>query len=265
MTTPVPPPENALAPKGESSRITKKATKDFTVEDLHHFRVNKHSFTIFVSGDPLAEDHNEGAETGVEFRMADRLEMNLNLLSSMDDTRPILINMATNGGFWEEGMQMFSALLMCPNPITVLATKHARSMSSIFPLAADKFVIRPPAQYMIHRGSYGAHGTEAEFDSWDIDRRKSNEMMLRLYVARLREQGAHKRSSDARIREMLQRRFSSEMDVYFSADEAVHAGFADAVFDGDLQKLRAKKKDLHRRSRMLEVLRRPIKVEVSVT
>jgi ATP-dependent protease ClpP protease subunit len=113
-----------------------------------------------VGSDPLSSISAEegGGESGVEHNMADRFEMNLNFLSSIDDTRPILVVMSSCGGDWDAGMQMFGSLLMCPNPVTILGTKWCRSMTSLIPLAADKFVMRPPTKYMIHRGTYGFEG-----------------------------------------------------------------------------------------------------------
>lgn len=251
--------------KGQDLRVSKELMKDFTLEDVHEYRINRHAFTLFVGGDPLAHTDTDNNESGVEFRMADRFEMNLNLLSSINPQRPILIMMSSCGGYWDEGMQMFSAILTCPNPVTVLSTKYSRSMSSIIPLAADRFLMRPPAKYMIHRGSCGFAGTELECDSMDVERRKDNEMMIRIYIARLREQGAHKRSSEQRIREMLMRRFEKQSDVWMSASEAVHTGFADAVWNGNQKAFRALKIDAERRQRMLDVLVKPINVTIGVS
>jgi hypothetical protein len=89
-----------------------------------------------------------------------------------------------------------------------------------------------------------------------------HEMMTRIYVARLREQGRMRRHSEARIREWLATAFEKKIDLWLTTDEAALYGFSDGVFDGDLKKLRATKKDLDRRARMLEVLRRPINVTV---
>jgi ATP-dependent protease ClpP protease subunit len=250
--------------KGQEAIVSKEMLKDFILEDVHNFYINRHSFTLFVAGDPLA-DSDHGFETGVEFRMADRFERNINMLSSINPQRPILVVLSSNGGYWEEGMQMFGAILTCPNPVTVLGTKHCRSMSSIIPLAADRFLLRPPTKYMIHRGYYGIDGLDQEAETDDTERRKCNEMMLRIYAARLREQGAHRRSSDVRIREMLSRKFEKHIDVWFTANEAVHAGFADGIFDGDHKTLRATKINKDRRQRMMDVLNRDIKVEITVT
>jgi Protease subunit of ATP-dependent Clp proteases len=253
--------------RGDSTARTKKAARDYTLDDLHAHRVNKNSFTVFVGSDPLSAISAEegGGEAGVEHNMADRFEMNLNFLSSIDPDRAILVVMSSCGGDWDAGMQMFGSILMCPNPVTVLGTKWCRSMTSIIPLAADKFVMRPPTKYMIHRGTYGFDGLDQAADTDDIERRKMHEMMTRIYVARLREQGKMRRYSENRIREWLQRSFEKSIDLWLTTDEATTYGFADNVFDGDLKKLRATKKDLDRRARMLEVLRRPIQVQVSIT
>jgi ATP-dependent Clp protease protease subunit len=173
--------------------------------------------------------------------------------------------MASCGGNWTEGMQMYGAILACPNPVTVFATKWARSMTSIIPLAADRFVIRPPAEYMIHRGQSGFYGLDQEADTFDIERRKATERMIRIYVARLKEQGMHRLWSPTRIRSLIESRFEKETDVWFSADEAKQWGFVDDVFDGDHDSLRARKRNRERRARMLAVLREPIKVSVTVT
>lgn len=230
-------------------------------EDVHIYRCNRNSFTIYVGGDPAIEDYDgAGVEPGVEHRMADRFVINLETLSSISSTRPILVNMSSCGGLWEEGMQMFSAILACPNPVTVVATKWARSMTSIIPLAADRFLIRPPAQYMYHLGSTTFDGLNQEAETDDIQRRKTNEMMLRLYIARLKEQGPLTGWSEANIKKHLLKNMREHIDVWLTADEAVARGFADAIDFG--AGYRAAEVNQERRSRMQEVLRRPVNISI---
>ena len=250
------------------SKQGKALLGDFMLEDMHDYRVDRHTFTIYLGGDPShwdSEKEMEYGEPGVEYKMADRFEINLDLLSGIDPNRPILVNMASCGGYWDDGMKIFSAILTCPNPVTVLATKWARSMTSLIPLAADRFLIRPPAQYMFHLGEYAFNGLAQQFQTDYRELEKSSEMMLRIYTARLQEQGAYKKWSVPRIRNLLTRNIRNHIDVWLPADEAARWGFADAVFDGDNENLRAPKINLSRRERMLEVLRRPIKVMVRVS
>jgi len=249
-----------------TAKVRKALMGDFVTEDVHDYRIDRHSFTVYVGGDPHVWDTDPTplGEPGVEHHMADRFEMNLGILSAIDPNRPILVNMSSCGGHWEEGMKMFGAILTCPNPVTVLGTKWCRSMTSIIPLAADRFVIRPPAQYMIHRGTYGFYGLDQEADTDDVQRRKTHEVMMRLYEARLREQGKFV-NNPVYLRKELEDRIRNEIDVWLSADEAVQWGFADEVFDGDYAKLRATKCHLTRRANLLQVLRRPVKVELKIT
>lgn len=241
---------------------------DFFLDEVHEHRINRNNFSIYIGGDPN-HDNSEGVEPGVEYSMADRFELNLDVLSSLDKARPILVNMSSNGGDWDEGMKMFSAILACPNPITILATKDARSMTSIIPLAADKFLIRPPASYMFHRGTYAIESVDEEVEAEDIERRKNNETMLRLYTARLKSQGKFSSMSEGRIKEMLKDSMKNKINVYLSADDAVSWGFCDDVFLGynleENAEFRATKVNHDRRYKMMEILRKPVKVEIKVS
>lgn len=227
------------------------------LSDLHTYRVDRHTFTIYVGGDPTWEDyHDTGGEPGVEYRMADRFDINLSLLARLNPKRPILVQLASCGGNWTEGMQMFGAILACPNPVTVLATKWARSMSSIIPLAADRFVLRLPAQYMIHHGEMLYHGLAGEQAQTAFEEEQAcRKMMLDIYVARLKEQGRYARRNPSFIRNLLEDRMRRKVDFWLKPGEAVSWGFADAIFDGNHAALRAAKVNPARRARMLDVLR----------
>lgn len=241
---------------------------DYFPEDVHKYKVDRHNFIVWIGGDEdmaAAVADQDIEEPGVEFSMANRFEANMAMLSNRDCKRPILVIMASCGGYWEEGMQMLGTILHCPNPVTVLAVKWARSMTSIIPLAADRFVIRLPAKYMYHRGTYGFYGLDQEADADDIERRKSREMMYRIYVSRLLEQGQFSKWSRTRIRNMLDQRTIEEIDVWLTAHEAVKWGFVDAVYDGNPKTLRTKAVNHLRRERLAEVLSRPIKVEIKIS
>jgi len=118
---------------------------------------------------------------------------------------------------------------------------------------------------MIHRGTYGFYGLDQEADTDDVQRRKTHEIMMRLYEARMTEQGHCKGLESMHARKFLDGWIQTAIDVWFSADEAVQWGFVDEVFDGDYVKLRATKCHLTRRANLLQVLRRPVKVELKIT
>lgn len=235
---------------------------NIALANWHDYRVDQRTFIVYVGGDPSANGPNE---PGVEYRMADRFDLNLEYLSSIDSERPILIHMSSCGGDCDEGMQMFGAILACPNPVTVLAIKTARSMTSIIPLAADRFVIRPPAQYMFHHGTYDFTGLDQEAEAADVERRKSNELMYRIYITRLKEQGRFKELSEESIRQTLRHEVQRNIDVWLSAYDAKRWGFVDSVYEGNYNTLRASGVNRARRENLLSVLRQPIHVEVKVS
>lgn len=240
-------------------RLKKAMMSDFALDNWHGHRVDREAFIIYVGGDPHDEGDNSetrGEEPGVTHHMADRLEINLSILAHIDPKRAIKIILASCGGNWEEGMQMASAICTAPNPITVEGVKHCRSMTSIIPLFADKFVMRPPAQYMYHYGYMSFSGLAGE-ESWTVfeQLRDCNDMMLRCYVARLKEQGKFTRQHPAKIRAMLEDHMRRKVDVFLSTDEAVSWGFCDGVVTGPVE--RAQKKNVRRRTLMMSVLRKP--------
>lgn len=241
-----------------SAKIRGALMGDTVLEDVHEYRVNRHTFSVYIGGDPsLYNEYGADScpEPGVEYRMADRFDVNLNILSGIDPTRPILVHVASCGGYWTEGMQMFGAILTCPNPVTVLATKWARSMTSLIPLAADKFIIRPPARYMFHHGTVGYNGLSGEeFDTFAEEHSLSRKIMLDIYVARLKSQGAYKNMIPVDIREMLKEKMRRKVDAWLSAKEAVRWGFADGVYTGNASPIRAAEPNLGRRRKMLAAI-----------
>jgi ATP-dependent protease ClpP protease subunit len=238
----------------------------YTPEDFHDYRVNREGFVIYVGGEhSQADDTHVLDEPGVEYRMADRFEGNLDMLSGIDPNRPILVKISSCGGYWEPGMQMFGAILTCPNPITVLDTKWARSMTSIIPLAADKFVMREPAQYMYHRGTFAFSGLDQEAETANEERVRANEIMYRIYTTRLLEQGKFSNWSEKRVRAMLEQKSREKIDTWLTATEAKKWGFVDEIYDGNPNTLRATVKNETRRAAMMETLKKPVRVNVKVS
>ena len=135
------------------------------------------------------------------------------------------------GGDWMEGMAIYDAITACPNPVTILNYTHARSMSSIIFCAADRRVMMPHSTYMIHQGTMGFEGTYKQFMTEAEEGDKSLEQMMKIYIDILKNTGSMKKWSRKRIREFLEDKMAKKEEVYFTAEQAVKLGFADAVFD----------------------------------
>ena len=176
-------------------------------------------------------------EPGIEYIMVNRFIRNYNLLRHKSQD-PILIHLKSCGGYWEEGMAIYDTIKQTPNPSVILSYTHARSMSSLIFLAADRGVMMPHSTFMIHTGTVYTGGTGTQFMTEAEEWRKSHEQMMKIYVDRLMKHGSMVGKSRRVIRNWLDKQMKEKEDVYFSAEEAVEIGFADEIFDGDWNSLK---------------------------
>jgi len=201
------------------------------VYDAHHFGIMIDTREIFVS--PRMDDAQEDAY--IDHTVAHQFLRNLHILNSMgSDT--ILIHMMTCGGCWNYGMAMYDAIKnSCDDDrlsdIVVLSHGHARSMSSIIPQAATWRVLMPHTEYLVHYGQYGDSGNYTNVMASAKWYMKSNEVMMDVYLARIKEGDFFKRDQmdEKEIRQWLVDTIDKKQEFYMTAREAVDKGFADAV------------------------------------
>jgi len=210
------------------------------IYDIHCFDQDYVSNTIFLYGRE-EQVHGMGepvAEPGVDYMLANRFLRNLHILQHKPGEDTILVHMKTNGGWWEEGMAIHNAILTCPKKVIILNETHARSMSSLIFLAADKQVMMPDSTFMFHEGALGGEGTNKQMMAHFEQAKLSGERMLDLYVTQLKKRGKFKHWAQKRIRKMLQELMDKKEDVFLNAEEAVKWGFADEIFNADWEELR---------------------------
>ncbi len=215
---------------------------DDRVEDIHERNIDIHQFAIYLTGENIDyyadDDWSNRDEPGVEYKMSARLIKNLQILSSLDPKRPILIHMKTNGGDWNEGMAIYDAIRLVSNPVTILNYTHARSMSSIIFQAADKRIMMPHATFMFHEGTMAVSGTWKSVVSAVDFAKGDNAEMLDIYIKRMKERGKYAKIPRPNIEKMMQGLMNTKEEVYLLAQVTVEWGLADAIFDGDWQALR---------------------------
>lgn len=202
------------------------------IADIHRFGVDVAFDQIYLVGSDEYISHEYDDEPGVEYSMASRFIKNLNIVMCRNSD-PILIHMKTCGGYWEEGMAIYDAIMACPNKITILNYTHARSMSSIIFQAADRRVMMPHSVFMFHEGTIGFDGTVKQFRTMYAQEARSGEIMLGIYVDAMRKKGKMSKQSPAAIKKWLVAQMDKKEDVFLSAEEAVEYGLADEIFGAD--------------------------------
>ncbi len=200
---------------------------------IHDNNIDIRANHIYLfSSDEYVLPDNDGAEPGVEWTMANQFIRNLNILMRKSG-KPILVHMKTCGGVWEEGMAIYDAIIACPNKITILSYTHARSMSSLIFLAADKKVMMPHSRFMFHEGTMRYDGTVKQYRTESEELNKAGDQMLKIYIDSMKEQGKLKRWGRDKIKAWLIERMDKKEEVYLNAKEAVTYGFADEIFGGN--------------------------------
>lgn len=201
--------------------------------DLEQGEIYLFGFEGYTIGVGTLEDE-QFSEPGVDFTMANRFIRGLRTLHlAMEPGETILVHLNTCGGCWQHGMAIYQAIKWCPNPVAVINYAEARSMSSIIPLAADRFVMMPDdSRYMIHRGTWGFDGTGTQADTEYHQLKRSESRMLDIYAEAMK-QGSKRRWGTKRKREWLTAQMKEHEEVYWDPAETVDLGFAHAVFDGD--------------------------------
>ena len=201
------------------------------IHDIQEYGVDIKHFMIYVQGVEEYPDPDL-LEPGVEYRMANRFIKNLDILTGIDADRPITISQKTNGGDWTEGMAMHDAILATPNPVSILNSTHARSMSSLFFQAANKRIMMPHSTFMFHEGTFGVDGTWKQVNTEMAFAQYADQQMMEVYIDAMKRSphGKAKSWSRKRIHEWLKEQMNNKEEVYMLPAEAIKWGFADEMF-----------------------------------
>jgi ATP-dependent protease ClpP protease subunit len=201
------------------------------IYDVHNFGIILDTREIFISP-PLDESLEVAC---IDHRVYHQFIRNLQILNSIGN-EPILVHIGSCGGDWHYGLGIYDAIYAScqderSSDIVVLSHVHARSMSSVIPQAATWRVLMPNIDYLVHYGSYGDEGNYTNVMANMEWYKKANELMLSIYLKRIREGQFFKREGldDKQILTWLRQTIDQRQEFYMTPREAVDKGFADAI------------------------------------
>lgn len=209
------------------SSLQRKVSAEQLISEIHNHHINHLSREIYLHGYADAEE-----EPGVEYRMATSFVKNLHILD-IQGSKNILVHMHTIGGNWSDGMAIFNAIQTSKSPITILAYAQASSMSGIVFQAADKRVLMPDCEIMIHHGSISLAETTTAAKSAIEQNEKYCRRMLQLFAERAlvgKYFKERKYYSIKRIMTFMDQKIKQTGDWYLMPDEAIYYGFADGIY-----------------------------------
>ena len=141
-----------------------------------------------------------------------------NQLKALPNAKAITLNLDCPGGDCNDGFTIYDALVNSGAEITVNITGLAASMASVIMLAGKTINIAENGRVMIHRVTGGAMGNADEMDAATKLMRQFEDRIVGLYTKRTGK-------PEDEIRDMMK----AQMGTWFFGQEAVDAGFADAV------------------------------------
>lgn len=139
--------------------------------------------------------------------------------------------MHTEGGVWGDGIAIFNAMRFARSPITILGYAQASSMGGVILQAADKRVLMPDCEVMIHHGSIAVDENTVAAKSHIDQNERFCKRMLEVFSQRA-VNGAYFRERKytvRRIMNFLDAKIRQVGDWFLSAEEAVYYGFADGI------------------------------------
>lgn len=210
-----------------STQVPKRSVSvEQLISEIHNHHINHLKREVYLHGYVDADE-----EPGVEYRMATSFVKNLHILESQN-SQNILVHMHTIGGNWSDGMAIFNAIKLAKSPVTILGYAQASSMSGIVFQAADKRVLMPDCDMMIHHGSIALDDNTMAVASAVDQNNRFCKRMLEIF-AELAVKGKYfsdRKYSVRKVMNFVDAKIKQVGDWYLTADEAVYYGFADGIF-----------------------------------
>jgi len=150
----------------------------------------------------------------------------LQALAEHGSENDIIVRINSGGGYAFEGMAIYNALNAHKGNVTVKIDAIAASAASIIALAGNEIVMRAGSELMIHDPAGATFGTAAEHERAAAALNKLADQMVTLYAAR-----SGKENDD--VRQIM------VDESWFTAKEAVEAGFADAAEEAKAKQVSA--------------------------
>lgn len=189
-----------------------------SVDHFFDYDVSLETRTIYLGSNA----DNDGEETGVDYKMAEKAIKALHLLSQSE--APITILMNNLGGDFIHGMAIYDAIKEKRNHITIKAYGYCMSMGTLIMQAADERVLAGNSQFMIHYGETSISSDDPiKLESWNKRNKKDNELMESIYLAKIKQ--VHPEFNIKQLRKLLRD------ETILDPEDVVALGLADKMED----------------------------------
>jgi len=212
--------------------MIKKDQQTDSISDIHSLNVDMDNRIIYLQ----EREDSSSDSSGVDFRMAQTLIKNINVLQKLSFD-PITIYMQTMGGCWYSGLGIYDVIKVCKCKTTIIGYSQICSMGTVIMQAADRRVLMPNCMFMCHYGSSDHSGDYLSSQNFSAMDKKNMQTMIDIYSEKCYRTGQFFRRSDrslSQVKTYIKRKMK-DGDWYLSASDAVEFGFIDHVFSNSLK------------------------------
>lgn len=140
-------------------------------------------------------------------------------LEAGKDADRIRVHLFSNGGDVFAGSAIYEAIRTWPRPVDIYIEGLAASCASLIAMAGDTVYMAPTSMMMIHQPWTFCEGNAQSFRNRVKELESITTMMAQAYAAR----------SGFTIEQIRSEYMRGDCDIWLTADEAITAGFADAI------------------------------------
>lgn len=136
----------------------------------------------------------------------------------------LLVRINSIGGIVDDGFAIYNAIREFKGRKVTRVEGQAASIASIIAMAGDRVEMARASQLMIHNASTFAGGTSKDMLSAAAALQKTDRQLAEIYASKT------KRTPEAELQLI-----NDHVQRLFTAEEAVAEGYADAIYDPDMQ------------------------------
>ncbi len=190
------------------------------IDRFYEYDIDVSNRVLYVG----SSDSFEMEETGVDYKMAERVIKGLSILATKN-LDPITIIMNNPGGEEYHGLAIYDFIRTCSCHITIMVYGQASSMGSWILQAAPERVLAPNALMLLHYGDTGFSGHSKDFVKCAEEVKRLNKLMEDAYLERIREK--HPKFTRKDLKDKI------KYDYYLTAKQAIKLGLADKIVGED--------------------------------
>lgn len=198
--------------------MARKYSKD-DIDKFHDYDFWLPDNTLYLGSQTYLSDDDE---SGVDFKLAEKMIKNLHILDRTYSDKGIIIKMNNPGGCVSHGLAIYDAIVSCQNHVTIIAYGQVQSMGSLIFQAGDTRYMTPNCRMMIHWGNLHVGGESRNVYTNIKENKLIDDLVNNIYLTKIQKKKPN--FTKARFNQ------KTSTDWFLGAEEAIEFGLCDKIW-----------------------------------